>query len=283
MKIHTITKATILFLLAISTGCVSASTAKSETPQEKTKIDPLEQVLEQLHKTTDALKSYQGQIEYNFKQPSMFDSQDLRKGLLYYSKEGNQTKLRVNFLTRKQDEEEEHEYLEQYIVLDGASLSLPGRQLKGIWLVCIDYEIEELKYIQLAEPNEPNQPVDVLEMAAENMPIIGFTKIENLKKQFDVSLVEQEKADSKDFIQVHLQVKPNSVYIDDYTYIDIFIDRKIYLPAEIIAHTTEEDIYEIKFLKPIINKAIDKKVFDFKIPKGFGEPVIMPLKEKEAQ
>lgn len=272
-----------MFLLAVSTGCVSASTAKQNTPQEKTKIDPLEQVLEQLHKTTAALKSYEGQIELKFKQPSLFDAQDLRKGLLYYSKEANQTKLRVNFLTLKQDEEEEHEYLMHYLVLDGASLSLPSRQLKGIWLVCIDYYVEEVKYIQLAEPNEPNQPVDILDIAAEHIPIIGFTKIENLKKQFDISLVEQEKAEAKDFIKVHLKVKPNSIYKDNYTYIDISIDRKLNLPAIIVAQTTEEDIYEIKFPKPNINKAIDKKVFDFKIPKGYGEPEIMPLKENNKQ
>jgi len=42
-----------------------------------------------------------------------------------------------------------------------------------------------------------------------------------------------------------------------------------------------EDIYEIKFLKPRINRKIDAKVFNFKIPKGFDEPEIIPLKKKD--
>ena len=46
-----------------------------------------------------------------------------------------------------------------------------------------------------------------------------------------------------------------------------------------VAVSTEEDVYQIKFLKPKINTAIDKKVFDFKIPQGFGEPEIIPLEK----
>ena len=72
----------------------------------------------------------------------------------------------------------------------------------------------------------------------------------------------------------------NSIYKDDYTFIDFWIDRKLNLPAKVVAVTTEEDIYEIKFLQPKVNKAINKKVFDFEIPKKFGEPEIIPLKEK---
>jgi outer membrane lipoprotein-sorting protein len=52
------------------------------------------------------------------------------------------------------------------------------------------------------------------------------------------------------------------------------------LPAKVVALSVEEDIYEIKFLKPKVNKGIDKKVFEFKIPEGFGEPEIVPLKKR---
>jgi hypothetical protein len=80
-----------------------------------------------------------------------------------------------------------------------------------------------------------------------------------------------------------LKVRPNSIYEDEYTFIDFWIDRKLNLPAKVIAVTTEEDIYEIKFLQPIVNKAIKKNIFDFNIPKKFGEPEIIPLKEKNEQ
>ncbi len=93
-------------------------------------------------------------------------------------------------------------------------------------------------------------------------------------------MVEQKKPEPEDFIQLHLEVKPNSVYKDDYISIDFWIDKKLGLPAKIIAVTTEEYIYQIKFLKPKVNKGIDKKVFEFKMPKGFDEPEIIPLKKK---
>lgn len=276
-----IIRTTLVLLWAVSSGCASGSTTETLTEQKKS--DPVDTVLEQLNKTTLELESYQGQIEYKFVQPSLFDSRDLRKGMLYYVKEGNKSRLRVNFQTRKQDEEEEHKYLEQYIVLDGSSLKYPGEKFEGTWLVCIDYQIKELKLVQLAGPTEPDKQVDVFELASRNLPIIGFTKIENLKEQFDVSLVEQKTKESQDFTQVHLDVKPNSVYKDDYTYIDFWIDKKLNLPAQILAETTDKDFYEIKFLKPKINKKIDRKIFDFKIPKDFSEPEIIPLKEKDNQ
>jgi hypothetical protein len=87
-------------------------------------------------------------------------------------------------------------------------------------------------------------------------------------------------------IQVHLKVKPNSIYKDDYISIDFWIDGKLDLPAKIIAVKSEPeppfgDIEEIKFLNPKVNKDIDKKVFELKIPKGFGEPEILPLESRK--
>jgi hypothetical protein len=278
-----ITKAVFMLLWLASAGCTSASTAVPQTNSEKPATEPVDQVLEQLHKRILDLKSYEGQIEYKFIQPALFDSQDLRKGILYYTKEGKNSKLRVNFLTRQQDQEKEQKYLEQYIVLDGALLNNPGRKFEGTWLVCVDYQIKEVKYVQLAEPNDPNRPTDVFDLAGENMPIIGFGNIEDLKKQFEIHLVPREQVEPSELVQLLLKVKPDSMYKDDYKSIVLWIDKKINMPAEIIAQTTEGDIYEIKFIKPKINQAMNKKVFDFALPKGFGEPEIIPLKEKDQQ
>jgi outer membrane lipoprotein-sorting protein len=101
-----------------------------------------------------------------------------------------------------------------------------------------------------------------------------------MKKQFEVTLVEQKKSEPEGFIQVHLEVKPNSIYKDDYKYIDFWIDKKLGLPAKVVAVTTEEDIYRIKFIKPKVNKKIACKVFEFKIPEGFDEPEIIPLRQE---
>ena len=162
------------------------------------------------------------------------------------------------------------------------------REFKGIWLVHIDYRMEEVKYYQLAEPEDPNKPMDVFELASKNLPMLGFTKTEELKKQFEVELIGQKNPDKRDFTQVRLKVKPNSVYKDDFLSIDFWIDKKVGLPAKVRAIKTEPeppngDIEEIKFLKPKVNKDIDKQVFEFKIPKGFGEPEIKALPKKGQQ
>ena len=117
-------------------------------------------------------------------------------------------------------------------------------------------------------------------MASQNFPIIGFSKVEDLKKQFEIKLVELEGKERQDFIKLHLKVKPDSIFKDDYTSIDFWIDKKLGLPAKIVAITTEEDIYQIKFLKAKVNKKLDEKVFEVKIPRGFGKEII-PLNVKE--
>ena len=295
-KIIIKTVLTLLWMLSIcwasggTKGCESQKSSGKKPPDE-VKADAVDTVLQQLNKKAQELKSYQAQIEYKFIQPLLFGSETLRKGTLYYTRSGKKSKMRINFETLKEEDEEEEKYAVQYIVLDGVCLSGPDDQFEGIWLVHIDYELKGVKYYQLAELNDPNEPVDAFDLASRNLPMIGFTKIEDLKKQFEVTLVEQKKGKGEDFIQVHLKVKPNSIYKDDYVSIDFWIDKKLGLPAKVVAVSTEpatepveqKDISEIKFLRPKVNKIIDQKVFDFKIPKDFGEPEIIPLKKKGEQ
>jgi outer membrane lipoprotein-sorting protein len=230
----------------------------------------VEMVLERLNKRTAELKSYQSQIEYRFNQP-LLESETLRRGIIYYQKSDGKSALRINFQSLKQDQEEEQKYVEQYI-------------FDGVWLTHIDYQIKEVKRYQKAEPNEP---VDAFELVSKNFPIIGFGKVEDLKKEFEIELVdsasspqvEQQEGKEKDFIQLHLKVKADSTYKNDYKSIDFWIDKELHLPAKIVAASTEDDIYEIKFLQPRVNEKIDKNVFDFKIPDGFNIET-EPLKEK---
>jgi hypothetical protein len=262
-------------------NCVAKRQAKEEVPNDADKV------LKQLNQKTSELTSIQAQIEYKYIQP-LLGSEKLQKGVFYYAKIGNSSKLRLNFQTRIIDDEEEEKYVEEYIVLDGAYLSLPGHRFKGMWAVQIDYEMEGIKYIQLADAQDPNKQIDVFDLINKNFPMVGFSRIEDIKKQFEITLVEQKKTGPKEFIQVHLKVKPNSIYKDDYVSIDFWIDKKLGLPTKIVTVSTEpateptedKDVFEIKFLEPQFNTKIDKKVFGFKIPTDFDEPDIMPLPEK---
>ena len=289
-----IIKSAIILLWAMS-GCLASEgkvackcpncSNKKQPTEEKT--NEVETVLKQLNQKTSELMSIQAQIEYKFIQP-LLESEKLQKGVFYYAKIGNSSKLRLNFQTRTIDDEEEEKYVEEYIVLDGAYLSHPGHRFKGMWAVQIDYEMEGIKYIQLADAQDPNKPIDVFDLINKNFPMVGFSRVEDIKKQFEITLVEQKKSGPEDFIQVHLEVKPNSIYKDDYVSIDFWIDKKLGLPTKIVTVSTEpatepvelKDVFEIKFLKPKFNNKIDKKVFDFKIPAGFDEPDIMPLPKK---
>jgi outer membrane lipoprotein-sorting protein len=249
----------VLLTAGICRPALPKEDAKSKC-QIQPEADPLDKILNQLKLSTEKLESYQANVEYLFKQPALFDSQQLRKGVLYYAKIGKGSRLRMNFQTLKQDDEKQQKHDEHFI-------------LDGIWLTQIDYQLKTATRYQTTDPNtlaDPNKPIDAFELLSKNFPIVGFSKTEDLKEQFDITLLLQGQSEPSPFIQLNLKVKPDSVYKDDYTSMDFWIDRETHLPAKIIAISVEEDIYEIKLLKPKINKAITGKVFDFKIPKGFA-------------
>ena len=244
----------------------------------------LDVVLEQLNKKTRELKSFECRIEYKVVQP-LLDSETVRKGTLYYIRSAGKSALRVNFNTVKVEDQKEKTAVKQYVVLDGAWLEHSDGKFKGIWLAEIDHQLEEVKYYQLAEPEDPNESIDVFDLASKHLPMLGFAKTEELKDQFEMALVEQKKGKDEDFTQVSLKVKPNSVYKDDFLSIDFWIDNKVGLPAKVRATKTEPeppwgDIEEIRFLKPKVNKDVSRKTFEFKIPRGFGQPEIIPLKKR---
>jgi outer membrane lipoprotein-sorting protein len=238
--------------------------SSAESQSEEKDANSVEAILTQLKQKTTNLTSYKAELEYKFKQP-LLESETLRKGVLYYQKSDEKSMLRVNFQTLKQDDEKERKYSEHFI-------------FDGIWLTRIDYQIKKAERRQLVEPNKPADP---FELASRDLPVIGFTKIEDLKKQFEIKLAQQNKAEAETSFHLHLKVKPDSKY-KDWPAIDLWIDKKLYLPAKIIALTTEEDVYEIKFLKPVVNKKIDAKVFKFDIPKDFTIEII-PLKKQETE
>jgi len=215
-------------------------------------VNNVEPVLRNLRQATAKLSSYKCRIEYLFVQP-LFESQTLKTGTMYFQRFDGRSWLRINFETLKQDDEQEQKYREEYL-------------FDGVWLTHIDYQIKHVRRYQQAEPNSP---VDALELAGRNFPIIGFGKTERLKEQFRIEPLEHKAGKKAGFVGLRLSVKPDSVYKDDYKTVDFWIDRNSALPAEIIATGTEEDIYEIKFVEPKVNKGIDKKVFEYRIPKGF--------------
>ena len=247
----------LILMLVIGTGLgvYPVQSADSNCPDQK-ELDPVDKILEKLKRTTSTLKSYEVQVEYLFTQ-TWFETSSLRKGLLYYAKYGKKSRLKVDFRTIQQDDEKPKKYNEQYI-------------FDGVWLIHIDGQIKHVKKVQLAEPNEP---VDGFELVKRSFPIIGFSKVEELKKDFEITLLPQKQNEPALFTKLRLKVKSDSKYKDDYTSIDFWIDNKTSLPGRIVAVSTEEDEYEIRLLKAKVNQTINEKMFDYVIPDGYTSDV----------
>ena len=262
---------TALFVALTLTSCFAACPTEPNAPasRESAQSDPVKAVLKNLKKAAASLKTYQAKIEYLVQEPE-YETQKIRKGELFYAKDPNHSNLRVNFETLKIDDQPPQPELEHYI-------------FDGVWLTQIKYELKQARRIQQAEPNKPADPFELL---SSRFPVIGFTNIEDLRKDFDITLVDLP-ADQKDKLTLlRLKVKPASKYAEDYTEMHFWLNAKLNLPCKIraVAATEDEfilpDIHEITFIDPLVNKPIPPKIFDFQIPKGF-QTETEPLKDPD--
>jgi outer membrane lipoprotein-sorting protein len=248
----------VLFVLPSADSAISADSVQrcgiKAEPNDANRA--VSDYLQKLNNRTKSLESYQCRIEYLFEQP-VFETKTLQKGDLYYqSAKGGDSRsaLRINFATRSEEEEKEQKYQDEYI-------------FDGIWLTHIDYQVKEVKRYQSAEGGKENESVDAFELVAKNFPILGFSKIEELEKKYDIKL-RRQGGGKDEFAVFTLSPRPESEH-QDYKTIDLWVDSSIDLPAKIIATNADGDIYTVSFLEPKVNQKIDKKVFEYKVPKGF--------------
>jgi outer membrane lipoprotein-sorting protein len=253
-------------VLSLWAGTVYAQTADPDVSASATlssEPNQVDQAIQNLQDKAEELKSYQARVHYVTRQP-LLDSTALRKGFLYYAKSNNRSSLRIDFLTLQQDDEAEQRYVEQFL-------------FDGVWLTIVDHQTKRVERRQMAEPNKP---VDAFSLASRHMPVLGFSKMDDLRKQFDVAIVPEPE--NSPLQHLSLTVRPDSVYKDDYTKIDFWVDRKVGLPAKIHAVTTEEDVHEIQLVDPQVNKGVDDRMFQIDVPKGFVVEVV-PLEKRRSQ
>jgi outer membrane lipoprotein-sorting protein len=251
-------------LLATGYACSQSASVPAEANQTQN-ADPntLRRVLERLQTQATDLQSYQCKIDYLFKQV-LLESQSRRKGVLYYAKFDDRSYLRIDFNTLQQDEEKEQKAREQFF-------------FDGVWLTYVDHQLRSVEQRQMAEPN---RPIDAFSLVSRRVPVLGFTRIDDLEKQFEIELAPPSEAEPSAFYLLHMKVRPDSVYKDDYVTIDFHLDKKNGLPARIEAVDTEQDIHDIKLVDPKINTGVRRSLFDVDPPADYSIERV-PLKRNQ--
>lgn len=210
-------------------------------------------VLDRLEAKAAELQSFECQIDYVFLQP-LLESQARQKGTLYYGKFEDRSYLRVDFDSIQYDDEKEQQHREQFF-------------FDGVWVTYIDYQVKSVQRQQVAEPN---RPADAFSLVSRRVPVLGFSHTEDLQEEFEIELLPERPSEPSTSFLLHMKVKPDSTYKDDYTTIDFRVDKEHGLPTHIEAVNTEEDVHQISLLTPKINKGIRKSRFDVKIPDDFS-------------
>jgi outer membrane lipoprotein-sorting protein len=251
----------IMVALVLAMSCVVGQCGGVPEPNRPAAVgaapapgaDSVRIVLDKLGDRVANLKSYQCKIDYVYRQP-VFESAERRTGTLQYARREDRSYLYIDFTTLQYDKDPEQKKREQYL-------------FDGVWLTYIDHDAHNVQRRQIAEPNAP---VDAFALASKRVPIMGFAKVEDLEKQFDIERVTLPP--DAPVYGLHMTVKPGSVYKDDYTTMDVEVDKKQGLPTKITAVTPEpdKDVYEIILTGAKINEAIPKSAFEINYPKDYS-------------
>jgi outer membrane lipoprotein-sorting protein len=261
--------------LCFGQGCSNAPGDSVSSPQagvsqvQKSQANTVDEILAKLSKRSGEIKTYQCRIEHLSRQP-LFDSKTLRTGRMWYLRGDKKSLLRVDFDTIKQDQEPQEKYVEKFF-------------FDGVWLTRVDYQLKEVKKYQLVDPNElkEGESIDAFDLLSEDLPIVGFTGSDKLKREFNITLAEPNSSEPNDMVRLHMEVKPDSAYKDDWVWIDFWIDKNLYLPAKVVTLSTQDDIYEISFMDAKVNEPTDPDVFEVVVPEGFVEAEVVPLKKRD--
>jgi outer membrane lipoprotein-sorting protein len=242
-----------LIIFALCSTALACGDLNTSAGSEPNKVDV---VLDHLQKTSQSIKTYQAKVVYLNKQ-TLPETQELMTGMFYFKGDGS-SKIRVCFNTAKFEDQPIEQIREEYI-------------FDGIDLTRVNYK---LKTVEIRRLSEPNHPLDAFELASRYWPIIGFAKVDQLKNDFDISLVGQTKG----MVQLRLITKPSSRYADDYVNMDFYIDTEKWLPLRMVATSPDEIIYDFQLEKAVLNEKFADDVFNIEVPANFDKNVI-PLEK----
>lgn len=246
-------KKLFLLILAVCSPVFACGDPNTSAKPEPNQVDI---VLDHLQKTSQSIKTYQANIIYLNKQ-ALPESEDLRTGIFYFKGDGS-SKIRVSFSTVKFDDQPVEQIRDEYI-FDGVDLTRVNYQLKTV-------EVRRL--------SEPNHPLDAFELVGRYWPLVGFAKVDQLKNDFEISLIEKTKTS----VQLRLKTKPDSRYAQDYQNIDFWVDTEKWLPQRMVAISPDEVVFDIRLEKASLNEKLADNVFDIAVPANFDKNVI-PLEK----
>ena len=236
--------------------------AAAQASSEDADTCELQSVLKRLHENAAELEACVAKLEYLFiESPDLLDAHSLRTGRLYYVQTDDRSRVRIDFETLKQDDFEPQQRREIFL-------------FDGVWLTKVDYELEQVDRYQQAPEGEP---IDAIEFISHHFPLVGFSGTRHVEAEFDVRL-GRDSEDDPNLIHLVLDVPEDSRYSEDYSEIDFWIDRDLFLPRRIRALSTLGDIFDLRFFDIETDKKPEKQIFEIDPPAHFRKN-IEPLKQ----
>jgi outer membrane lipoprotein-sorting protein len=220
-------------------------------------VNKIDAILAKLDQKSREIKTYETKIVYLRKEP-VLESETLRSGMLYYINDEKSSKLRINFTKQLQDNEPVPNYREEYL-------------FDGVNLTRADYRQKNVEYRQLTDANKP---LNAFDLASRYLPMVGFTKADKLRGDFEISLA----AGSANTDELLLKTKPGSQYLKDYAQIRFWIDKSSSMPVRMEATSPQDDISDIRLENARSNKPLSKNIFSIEVPADFSKNVV-PLKK----
>ena len=282
-----ISRATIICLLAILAVGIAACRGQSTAPDTKDAercdvatsertateqniregVDPkILAALDRLEKLGETVKDLQAKLTLE-KWETLVDDRTIKEGQLYYQRNEKEIRFRVSFDVSRHGKQ---------------SVSNPEHFVfTGGWLTYRQERGKREDRYQVTRPGQPSS--DLMRIGKSPLPIPIGQKTEDVLKNFEVSLIEQnEQTDPPEIKTVHLKLVPRkgTELAVSHTRLEFWLAEPDCLVVRSQWENDSGDIFTADMNDIQVNKGIKDKIFQLpKLPRGY-EVEDWPLPEE---
>jgi outer membrane lipoprotein-sorting protein len=176
----------------------------------------IDQILDALDSRGQGLSDFTATVKLTHINGATGDAASLAGTVYFQRKDDGDTRIRVNFLKKIEDDkifDEHHEY-----ILDAG------------WLIERDYKAKkEMKH----QVRKPGEKLDLMKLGEGPFPLPIGQKKEDVKAQFDVKKIDPARDDPPGTVHLQLAPRPDTQLARKFRLIDVWVDTANSMSARI--------------------------------------------------
>jgi len=259
-------------------GACAAPEAKPAETVSETQDAPVSEAIVTLLDKLEArcwnLQSFQAKMVYE-KEQRLIDTKTIQNGRLYYQvqqdQEGETVRFMLHFTDLQEvDLEEDQAYpvirFDEHYFFDGK------------WVVRRNSRTKTIERWEMSK--EPARR-ETFRLGKGPFPLPFAIRRDDVLKEFDVSLIEDEGKKSKQEAHLRLVPKKESRFAEEYVSLDLWIDTEAYVAKRLEFESTDSQVTTVVWSEIDVDKAIAGSKFDLLPGEAGWTETVHPYDEKQ--